>query len=651
MNMESSTWIKRSIISMAVASALLSNVVIAEENKDVDTTIITGEKPATLDINIDQDTLDKMQANDLEDVFNEETEVAVGGGLGVAQKIYVRGLEDTMLNVSIDGATQSGYLFHHQGRISIDPALLKKVEVQAGTGDATSGPGALGGAIKFITKDPEDLLQAEERFGALLQGSYATNNNGYKANLSVYGTLNDNWSAMANVIQTAADNYEDAEGNEATESDFDQQVGFAKIVGKFSNNQKLSLSYDRRVDDGDKLNRAQWAYDSVKNQVIPQEALRETSTLKYAINPSDNKWLALETSAYITENELVQTSELYGRYEGGVKSTGFDIHNKSVLSDHSFVYGVDHRNDTAYGNGESYSNEEEAQVSGVYLQANIQLADAWLLSTGARYDAYKLTDDQNQSLDSQGFSPNASLIFTPLDELKLNLGYAQAIRGAQVKETYLLGSQTNSADREEETAKSIEFGIDYQFDNLSLSAKVFDTTIEDVAGILSLSEDGGSSKVMGNIGELTTQGFTVGANYNWKALRTSLSYNHSDAELNGEKLTDDTTSLGTSVGDKINASIIYQVTSSLELGWNASFVRDLTDVEDGNEKAGYGVQDIYAQWLPLHNDSLKVTFAINNALNKQYKDHATYDQYADSTWVQGISEPGRDFRLNVAWAL
>jgi len=64
---------------------------------------------------------------DLADLFRGVPSVSVGGGVGVAQKIYVRGLEDSLLNVTIDGAPQRGTLFHHIGRVTIEPELLETV--------------------------------------------------------------------------------------------------------------------------------------------------------------------------------------------------------------------------------------------------------------------------------------------------------------------------------------------------------------------------------------------------------------------------------------------------------------------------------------------------------------------------------------------
>ena len=153
-----------------LALALAAASAQAEEPAELPTLDVTGQHIQQAEVT--SETLEHFQATDLEDVFASEPEVSVGGGHSVAQKLYLRGVEDTMVNISIDGAQQVGQTFHHTGRINVEPELLKAVDVKAGTPDALAGPGALGGAIRFETKDPEDLLRPGESAGALLLLSF-----------------------------------------------------------------------------------------------------------------------------------------------------------------------------------------------------------------------------------------------------------------------------------------------------------------------------------------------------------------------------------------------------------------------------------------------------------------------------------------------
>lgn len=97
------------VSSFAIAAVLISPVVAqAQQAADADVDqgadealIVVGRLTDTL---VDREQLDRVQANDLSDIFRSTPSVAVGGSLGIAQKIYVRGLEDSQLNVTIDGA-------------------------------------------------------------------------------------------------------------------------------------------------------------------------------------------------------------------------------------------------------------------------------------------------------------------------------------------------------------------------------------------------------------------------------------------------------------------------------------------------------------------------------------------------------------------
>jgi len=179
---------KLSPLALAISLTLTSVSSYADDKKsktDVESIVIVGQTTNTV---ITPEELDKYQANDLADIFRSVPSVSVGGSLGIAQKVYIRGMEDTLLNVTVDGAPQTGTLFHHIGRVSIDPELLKEVEVQAGAGEATSGAGAIGGSIRFKTKDVDDLLNSGENFGGTLKAGYFSND-GYKTSGTFYGKL------------------------------------------------------------------------------------------------------------------------------------------------------------------------------------------------------------------------------------------------------------------------------------------------------------------------------------------------------------------------------------------------------------------------------------------------------------------------------
>ncbi|MCJ7873565.1 TonB-dependent receptor plug domain-containing protein [Phaeobacter sp. J2-8] len=77
---------------------------------------------------------------DLSELFVAEPTIAVGSSIPMSQKVYVQGIEENNLAISIDGARQNNKIFHHNTTTLIDPALLKAVRIDPGVAPADAWP-------------------------------------------------------------------------------------------------------------------------------------------------------------------------------------------------------------------------------------------------------------------------------------------------------------------------------------------------------------------------------------------------------------------------------------------------------------------------------------------------------------------------------
>ena len=352
---------KLSAIALGVAGLLPFGAASAEEGTDqIENIVVVGQATNVL---ITAEELESYQADDLADVFRLTPSVNVGGSLGIAQKIYVRGLEDSYVNVTVDGAPQTSTLFHHIGRVTLDPALLKEVDVQAGAGEATSGAGAIGGAIRFKTKDVDDLLKDGKAFGATAKVGYARRSinplealNGDDENdtntlsLSAYGKLNDNWGVLAYYNTIDRQNFLNGKGEEILGTASNQDLTFVKVSGNITDNQYLSLSYEQRDEEADFSARPNWHVQE-GDLLYASEATRETYVANYELTANDA--LNLEVSLYDTVSSFKG-----GRFDWytEISTFGFDVRNTTKLGIHELTYGVDYRDDVVDSGDPLYAN-------------------------------------------------------------------------------------------------------------------------------------------------------------------------------------------------------------------------------------------------------------------------------------------------------
>ncbi|GAB3316526.1 TonB-dependent receptor [Haliea atlantica] len=596
--------------------------------------------------------IERRQANDLDDLFAGVPTVLVGGSVGAAQKIYVRNLGEDTLNIMIDGATQSGVTYHHTGRITIEPELLREVEVQVGAGEATNGPGAMGGAIRFETKDPQDLLATGRSAGAMVKTGFYSNTEGVKSSFTGYARLGAGWRALASYVYSDQAEMEDGDGNALAGTESQQTLGYAKLVGDLGETQQLSLSYEQLDEEGEKLRRPEWA-ESPANPAWDLEFTRKTTTGNYRWQPQHHDWLDISVALYHTDFEIYRPID---SYTSSVDTWGLDLRNTSGAGNHEFTYGIDYRDDevTAGELPNDDAEKESSSVLGYYLQDHWQLTADFLLSLGVRYDQFDLTDDDANDFEENGFSPNAGFSWSITPALTLSGGYAEALRGPETNDGFKLFGTTNDPDLEGERAKNAELGLTYDWRRFTFSMGLHDVTIEDAIGNALPW-----SRHYENLGDIESDGYALGMRYSDERMRLKVDFVSTDAELNGEPLTRYAYGyLGTTTGDTLTLDLGYSISESLEAGWTAQWVQDVENIQVESadaaiDKPGYNVHDLYLQWSPRQAPKLQVTLSVKNVFDEVYLDHGSIEDFTAIPGYEAIvgqRAQGRDLRLGFTLA-
>ncbi|MBX2808851.1 MAG: TonB-dependent receptor [Cellvibrionaceae bacterium] len=633
---------------------------------------VVGQAGAGREPVITQAALENQQADDLDDIFRAEPAITAGGAVGMSEKIYVRGIGEDILSITVDGAEQANAVFHHAGRIALEPELLKRVDVEAGAGSATAGPGALGGAVKFTTKDPADLLQPGKPVGALLKTGVASKGDANKTSVTLFAQDSaERLGAMVSFVQSKVDNLEDGNGAEIIGTESDQALAYTKVVANITDEQYLSLSYENIKEAGDVLYRPEWVASAL-NVAEPTEGERNTLTLNYGFTSDTSDDVDLFLTIYTTDYFQSRAEQSLFRYEGAVNSSGLNLQNTSHIAKHTLIYGLNYRDDKSYlddavnyddvvdnGAAPVYQRfEETGSVQGIYLQDRFYLTKHLSLSAGLRYDEYTLNDEAGLAFSASGFSPNISAHYAINNQWAVSAAYAQALRGPEVEDAFRVSSSDNDANLEAETANTSEWAVDYQHQGLAFSAGVFKTRIANAI----LRNPPWSTTVTNLDQDIKTAGYFFNLRYTQNTLDVTAKYLSADTQVEGQTATRYVYgSKATRIGDTLVFTLDYRINDRWQAGWLAEIVRGINDIyqQVGGEslrldKKGYSTHDIYLRWLPRESDRFALTFSIDNLFDRHYLSHASIENYEANAGYQGIRgspEPGRDIGLTASLTL
>ncbi len=636
-----------------------------EAAKDIPPMVVVGEPETTNSVSLDD--IEKMQPSNLYELFGRSPSVNIGGGTVQSQKIYIRNMEDTTMNVTVDGAQQSGNLFHHQGRISIDPELLKRAEVSSGmSGAALNGPGALSGAVRFETKSAFDLLEPGQQWGARAKVNYYTNAEGLRFSGSAFGMISDTFGILAAGSHTDRDDYENGDGETIDNSGYDRVSGLVKISGQLGDHHYLDLGYEGIQDETVGFLRLNFGDFSRAGTLKNYEIGRDTASLNYSYQPDSDR-IDFKSTLYYTEHEVVYeeveaaTESLIG---SGVNAFGIDLRNTSRFSRFSVTYGTDLRIDEGYivnrhlgGPGVQTGQDEETRVLGLYAQGELPVyRDRVTLSAGARFDHYDYEDHLGQSFDSTGLSPNIGIKVRPLDGLTLSAGYARAFRGVGMPEVMLIGpargvgtdvAVINAQDIDPEEAENFELRADYQGRYIYANAAVFRQTIDDY-----IAPTTTASGFRDNIGDFENTGYEIMVGSRINGFHLAVGVADSNPELNGEP-TDSVLGLATTTGRRWTAYVDYHhAPLDITTGWDIQHLEETESLQDRSfgadgtfTKASYTVHNIFVRWEPGFADGLSLALNVNNLFDENY-----IDQYVNSySFGYAFDSPGRELTFTLAY--
>ena len=693
------------LTSAALSVLLIASNALAQQTESTDgddgsaaleETRVWGTRVVASSLNLDQQAIELKQADHISDLLRPIPGVDVGGAHSLNQRITIRSMDDKDLRISIDGANQNTYMYHHMGNLQIHADILKSVEIDVGTNSVVNG--GLGGAVRFETKEAKDLLTPGRQVGARLEAT-GSSNSGHNLSGAAYAQLGDVVDVLAYYNHVQRDNYEvgggrilGADGGELPNTDGEVRGlkgeiddALLKVGFDITRNQRLSFSYERYADQGDYSYRPDMglATDlaitaSLQVPLLwPTEFTRDTftanydaefghTTLKAALFTNDST-LWRDESGYANNPDFASWAAIV---EGEADNSGFNVLAETRLPgqvSNTLTYGVDViRYEThyraAYTESDSVdTSAEEATSSAVFVQDRIEFGK-FAVIPGLRYDEFDLESVvATKTFDEVTGSLAAE--FRPLQPLVFKLSATQLFQGPEPAEVFIGAGLFDEAnpDLEAETGRNDELSFAYGDSVLgasyfSLGATVFRTDIEGY-----IYQYAGPAK--DNVGDMEVSGVEAYIGYDLGGLSTLLTYSDAESELDAYAEYDslDGARIDRQQGDTWSLSVDYQLTvTDLTLHWDVMHVGDVPAGPDldgatlDNAKAGFTVHNISARWLPRGGlDSLELTLGVDNVFDEFYASqssrtgvsfHPRFGQLFLTDY-----EPGRNIKATVAY--
>jgi len=668
---------KQIALSMIVPCYLLGEVQLGEISINE-----TVEKK-TNSIEIDLETIEQHQSNSVFDLFKNEASIDIaGGGSSNAKRIYVRGVESSTLNITLDGATQGKNIFQHRGNeIGINPDILKIVDVR--TAPDASKSGALGGAVEMITKDAQDFVKDGKNQGGVVKAGYDTNTHSNNGSLIAYGVYDTYYGILASISGVNNDNYKDGDNNEMYATAYQDRNYLLKFTIDNLNNHDLKVSFNRNSNSGD----MQWGRNGSDKGPTAADADIEkivSTTTNYTLqhNYSASNLLNLDTNINFT-NVLVNREDEGAEYENDTASiklqnnfyldtgssknkisVGVQFEDQESTSD-AAVTSTHSSNDLSHYAATSSNNKA------VFIQ-NKTTFNNLDINYGVRFDKYEFETGLGEASDSTT-SPNLGLDYKLNEKSKVYANYGEASRmTGTIPFTWTMNVvdySTYSKDLKAEKSAKYELGYELKEEELFsdtdvfiFNANIFKTEIDDLIasysgqkksnGGISYAGEGGAplTDIYNSDYKYTLKGFEIKGSYFKDNYFATLAYTQIDTNVYDEK---DTGEAGEPlairrVGGWDSKKIVLNMGTELfdrfSIDYTLTAVAGI-DNDDQITRAGYVTHDISTKYQTNKKSPWTYYLAVTNLTDKYYANHTTLED----TNGEYRRDMGRNYKFNIKY--
>lgn len=439
----------------------------SEQPLELETMIVEGEPlidsfgTTQSTSTITRESMERRQSSNVMDVLQDIPGVSIQGGARIGgMRINIRGFdsnEDVL--IKIDGATQNFEKYRYGIGLSIDPELLKRVEVSRGAASLTRGSGALGGIIEMETIDARDLLRPEEVLG--IKAKYGHRFNNDQNLLSVTGMAKplSFMDILVSGVKRKSHDYRMPDGTRLPDSEETQLSGLAKME-LFSDTSETSFSYRFANEKGLEPFDATGGGPGVGGTV-----LRTTKEKSYTFNTKfqpETEWLDFKASLGYTDKSLKDEESSiagdgtdifqYKIWTAELRNlSAFDIFNTRNLLTLGTQFNQEARDSTRINDLGNQSNPAQPagakESYGIFLDYQLMISDL-TLGAGVRGDYYQISSegsseeilnaqDRAATADFYQLNPSFNINYNPFSgPFTLFYSYNEAFRAPLIDEYF-----------------------------------------------------------------------------------------------------------------------------------------------------------------------------------------------------------------------
>lgn len=636
--------------TLVLSTAMVPGLALAQPITLEPIVLYARDAYVTGQIEVDEEDLKAAETGGLADLFRSEPGVIVDGGIAMTERVYVNGIDQEQMAVTIDGAMQNNRMWHHTATNLIDPGLLKTARVDAGVAPADAGPDALGGSIEYETKSALDLLEEGRNFGGKLTTGYDSNGDTATGALTLYGRQGP-VDALIYAKRANGDDYEGGNGETVKYTGADLSSYMVKL-GAEANGWRFEYGGIQVKDDSLRPYRPN-VVDFVGRDSAPRyfNMTQTTHTLKFSRTEATSDLFNPELLISSSRHELIATNlpredgRDPNRAAGDGESFSGVLQNHFRIGQTEISAGVDVHNRTS-SLDDYYINEDDQEVrtyfredshnTGAFVQARGSFGQ-FDYSTGLRYDWNRFYGTGGNEFKSQGASANANLTWNATDSLSFDVGYSTVFGGIPLNQGYVLYQDGDYTNLRSARSQNAIIGATWEQGGTTIGGEWFRTKI-------------GNARSDSKLKEIRSEGWRVSLGQSWDGGSASLNYSDIDVEVDGKSPTsNDVRGFGTVPGRVLTFTANHEVMRGLTVGGVIEHTFDepsrakVSDFGDLQDYKGYTVVNLYGEYTPARYENLTIRAEINNLFDEDYVDRASYG--GDFQIVEPQQEPGRSFGL------